>query len=90
MVVSAVFDRKNRCWGPLRVGSTCNVGKKLATYAHVADMSPTCRRHIWLSSKKLVCFLRIPIFVFLHGSEKSYSALYVETFVSGFSLRAVL
>ena len=41
MVVSAVFDRKNRCWGPLRVRSTCNVGKKLATYAHVADMSAT-------------------------------------------------
>jgi len=47
VVVSAVFDRKNRCRGPLRVGSTCNVGKKLAT--HVADMSATCRRHIWLS-----------------------------------------
>jgi hypothetical protein len=37
--LSAVFDRKNRCRGPLRVGSTCNVGEKLATYAHVGDIS---------------------------------------------------
>ena len=41
MVVLAVFDRKNRCRGPLRVGSTCNVGEKLAKYARVADMSAT-------------------------------------------------
>ena len=41
-VVSAVHVTKNRCRSPLRVGSTCNVGEKLATYAHVADMSATC------------------------------------------------
>ena len=40
-VVSAVHVTKNRCRSPLRVGSTCNVGEKLATYAHVADMSAT-------------------------------------------------
>ena len=47
-VVSAVHVTKNRCRSPLRVGSTCNVGQKLATFAHVGEMSPTCRRHVEL------------------------------------------
>jgi hypothetical protein len=33
-------------------------------------------------SKKLVCFLRIPIFVFLRGSEKSWSSLYTNLYHS--------
>jgi hypothetical protein len=32
------FCHKKQLSEPSRVGSTCNVGKKLATYAHVADM----------------------------------------------------
>jgi len=39
-VVSAVHVTKNICRSPLRVGSTCNVGEKLATY-DVADMLAT-------------------------------------------------
>ena len=50
-VVSAVHVTKNRCRSPLRVGSTCNVGQKLATFAHVGDMSPTCRRHVECGAK---------------------------------------
>ena len=51
-VVSAVHVTKNSCRSPLCVGSTCNVGEKSATYAHVADMAPTCRRHSGLRRER--------------------------------------
>ena len=43
---------------------------KWAHHTSQIDQCPTV-------SKKLVCFLRIPIFVFLRGSKKSWSSLYI-------------
>ena len=37
------------CRGLFRVATTRNVGQDLATFGDVADMSPTCRRHVELS-----------------------------------------
>ena len=41
------------CRGLFRVGPTRNVGQDLATFGDVADMSPTCRRHVELSAGEL-------------------------------------
>ena len=44
------------CRGLFRVGPTRNVGQDLATFGDVADMSPTCRRHVELRGPG--CFIR--------------------------------
>ena len=37
--------------GTLPCRTTRNVGQDLATFGDVADMSPTCRRHVELSNR---------------------------------------
>ena len=64
MVSSAVHVTKNRCRSPLRVGSTCNVGKKLATYAHVAIVGK-------------VAFIAITITGFLFIEYKSHNEVFL-------------
>jgi hypothetical protein len=53
--VSRESRHKIQCRGSFCVGTDTHFGRKLLTFRHVADMSPTCRRHSQLSSFTAVC-----------------------------------
>ncbi len=46
MVVSAILDTNILCRGHFCVGADTHVYQKSASFRQVADMSPTCRRHV--------------------------------------------
>ncbi len=52
--VSRESRHKIQCRGSFCVGTDTHFGRKSATFRHVADMSPTCRRHSQLRPRRSI------------------------------------